>query len=112
MTFLYLCSDKMGDGPDPELGRKLLQLFLSKLAASETAVDLVGCVNGGVLLTTRDGPGLQSLRVLQERGARIATCGTCLDHLGLRDQLKIGEVGSMDGTIQVMATAEKILRPC
>lgn len=111
MTFLYLNSDAMGTG-DPELGRKLLRLFLEKLAASDARVDLVGCVNAGVYLTTEGSPVLESLRSLEARGARIATCGTCLDHLGIRDRLRIGEVGDMAGTVQVMTTAERVIRPC
>jgi hypothetical protein len=93
MTFLYIDSDTMGNGQDRELGQKLLVLFLDKLAASKVTVDMIGCVNGGVFLTTCEGPALESLRLLQGRGARIASCGTCLDHLGLRDSLKIGGRG-------------------
>ena len=37
MNFLYLNSDKMGEG-DPELGRKLLLVFLEKLAASDVTI--------------------------------------------------------------------------
>jgi hypothetical protein len=111
VTFLYLNSDTMGSGTDRELGEKLLRLFLEKLAASKVAVDLIGCVNGAVHLTTREGPALESLQTLERRGARIASCGTCLDRLGLRQSLLIGEIGSMDMTVQVMATADKILRP-
>ena len=111
MNFLYLSSDKMGEG-DPELGRKLLAAFLEKLAASDVRIDMVGCVNSGVFLTTTpDGPALASLRQLEDRGARIATCGTCLDHYDRRSSLQIGEVGSMDGTVQLMATAERVIRP-
>lgn len=111
MTFLYLCADTMGSG-DPALGRKLLAKFLAELAASDVRVDLVGCVNDGVRLTTSDGPALESLRALQKRGARIASCGTCVDHLGLREALRIGEIGDMAGTVQVMASADRVIRPC
>jgi selenium metabolism protein YedF len=110
MTVLYLNSDRMGDG-EPELGRKLLALFLEKLARSDVNIDLVGCVNSGVLLTTEGSPVVESLRLLERKGARVATCGTCLDHLGLRGKLLLGEVGTMDQTVQVMATADRIIRP-
>jgi len=112
MTFLYLSSDCLGGGTDEELGRKLLALFLAKLAASDIHVDLIGCVNGAVKLTTGEGQGLESLKALQGRGSRIASCGTCLDHLGLRESLRIGEVGSMDMTVQMLAGADKVIRPC
>lgn len=111
MTFLYLNSDTMGSG-DAELGRRLLQMFLGKLADAGVSVDLVGCVNGGVYLTTAEGPALDALRRLESSGARIASCGTCLDHFGLRQALLIGEVGSMDGTVKVMAEADHVIRPC
>jgi len=110
MTFLYLNSDQMGVG-DEVLGRKLMLIFLEKLAASGTQVDAVGCVNGGIRLTSEGSPALDSLRALQGRGARIATCGTCLDHYGLRDKLAIGEAGSMEQSVQAMALADKVIRP-
>lgn len=111
MTFLYLNSDRMGNGDDV-LGRKLLRLFLEKLAASEVKVDFVGCVNHGVLLTTKGSEVLDSLRALEQRGARIASCGTCLDHFGLRDALEIGVVGGMPQTVELFATADRIIAPC
>ena len=111
MVFLFLNSDRMGQGDDV-LGRKLLLSFLEQLAVSDVAVDLVGCVNDGVRLTSKGSAALESLRTLEGRGARIASCGTCLDHLGIRDALALGEVGTMAQTVQVMAQAERILRPC
>ena len=87
MTFLYLNSNVIGSGTDCDLGSKLLYLFPSTLAASTVKVDIVSCVNGGVFLTTRDGPALEGLRALLTLGARIASCGTCLNHLGPRGAL-------------------------
>ena len=110
MNFLYLNTDKMGEG-DPDLGRKLLAIFLEKLADSDVPVDIVGCVNNGIFLTTEGSPVLGSLEKLAARGARIVTCGTCLDHHNRRHLLQIGEVGGMDGTVQIMATADRVIRP-
>lgn len=111
MDFLYLNSDRMGQG-DPSLGRRLLVSFLSELAKSDVRIDAVGCVNDGIRLTTEEGPGLDALRALAGKGARVMTCGTCLDHHGRREKLLLGEIGNMAGTVQVLATAERILRPC
>ena len=111
MTFLYLNSDKMGSGNDP-LGKKLLKSFLNELAKSDTQIDLIGCVNSAVNLTTEGSEVLEVLKTLTDKGARIASCGTCLDHFDKRDKLLIGEVGSMDMTVQIMATADKVIKPC
>lgn len=110
MTFLYLNSDQMGSG-NAELGKLLMKNFLKELAASTVKIDLVGCVNSGIHLTVEGSEVLESLKILESKGAMIATCGTCLDHMKCRDKLKIGVVGSMDKTVQVMATADKIIRP-
>lgn len=110
MTFLYLNSDRMGDG-DPALGRQLMRAFLEALAASSVQVDVVGCVNDGIRLTTEGSEVLDALETLRRRGARIATCGTCLDFHGRRDALSIGEVGTMATTVEVMANADRVIRP-
>ena len=69
-------------------------------------------MNSGIHLTTRGSKVLQSLEKLQRRGARIATCGTCLDYHDIRDELVIREVGSMEATVQIMTTADRVIRPC
>jgi selenium metabolism protein YedF len=110
MTFLYLSSDQMGTG-EPELGRTLLTLFLEKLAQSDVTVDLIGCTNSGIYLTTEGSPVIETMKKLQKKGTQIATCGTCLNHLHRRDKLLIGQVGNMEMMVQVMATADRIIRP-
>ena len=110
MTFLYLNSDKMGAG-DPELGRKLMRIFLSELANSSVQIDVIGCVNSGINLTTKGSEVIDSLKILEEKGARIATCGTCLDHHNRRDELLIGQVGTMDMTVQILSQADRVIRP-
>ncbi|HPC84055.1 MAG TPA: DsrE family protein [Thermoanaerobaculaceae bacterium] len=111
MTFLYLDSDRIGAGDD-ELGRKLLRIFLEKLVTSEVQVDFVACLNAGVFLTTEEGPALESLRALASRGATVMTCGTCLDHYGRRERLLIGVVGGMQQTVELFASADRIIAPC
>jgi selenium metabolism protein YedF len=111
MTFLYLNSDCMGTG-DPLLGKKLLKIFLEELANSDLQVDLIGCVNAGINLTTRGTEVLDSLLKLQDKGTRIASCGTCLDFHNKRGALLIGEIGTMAQTVQIMGQADKVIRPC
>ena len=100
----------MGRGDD-ELGRKLLKMFLEKLAASDIPIDMIGCVNHGVLLTTEGSEVIESLKVLEARGAQIASCGTCLEHLNLQGKLLIGGVGNMDDNLKIMASADRVIKP-
>ena len=110
MTFLYLNSDKMGEG-NPELGKKLLKSFLSELAESDVVVNMVGCVNSGINLTTEGSEVIDSLKVLEEKGAMIASCGSCLDFHDQREKLLIGSIGTMNNVIEIMVNAKKIIRP-
>ena len=110
MTFLYLSSDRMGGGDDA-LGHKLIAVFLEKLLDEGIAIDEVVCVNGGVRLTTEGSEVIDLLQVLEQRGARISSCSTCLGHFGLRDKLRVGRAGSMDETVRLMATADRVIRP-
>jgi len=101
----------MGVGND-ELGRKLLRSFLRNLAESDIPIDLIGCVNSGIFLTTEGSEVLESLKKLEAKGAKIATCGTCLEYHNLKDKLLVGEVGTMPMTVQIMGTADRIIKPC
>ncbi|MCD6375490.1 MAG: sulfurtransferase-like selenium metabolism protein YedF [Caldisericaceae bacterium] len=110
MTFLYLNSDKMGDGPD-DLGKKLLKSFLTELLEADVKIDLIGCINSAVYLTTEGSEVIDILRKFEQKGTKIATCGTCLDYHGLRDKLLIGEIGSMKMAVELMIKADKVIRP-
>jgi selenium metabolism protein YedF len=111
VTLLYLNSDRIGQGDD-ELGRRLLRIFLEKLAVSEVRVDFVACLNGGVRLTTQGSDVLPSLEALAGRGARILSCGTCLEHFELKDRLALGTVGGMPQTVELFASADRVIAPC
>jgi selenium metabolism protein YedF len=110
MTFLYLNSDKMGEG-EAELGKKLMRTFLAKLANSSIKIDVIGCVNSAIYLTTKGSDVIDSLKKLEEKGAKIASCKTCLEYHNRQKELLIGEVGTMDKTLEVMAKADKTIRP-
>lgn len=111
MNLLYLSADHMGEGPDPELGRRLLRSFLARLVESDVRIDAVGCVNGAVFLTTEEGPALESLRALAAKGARVASCKTCLEHHGRLDRVLVGGVGTMEQSVALLATADRVIRP-
>jgi len=65
-----------------------------------------------VALTTQAGEALDALKMMEDRGTQIASCGTCLDFHGIREKLLIGGVGSMQQTIEIMTQADRVIRPC
>ncbi len=110
MTLLYLNSDKLGEG-DPDLGEKLMKVFLIELEKSGTKIDKISCVNSAINLTTAGSKVIDVLKSFEEKGAQISTCITCLNFHNKKNDLQIGEIGTMSGTVQLMASADKIIQP-
>ena len=67
--------------------------------------------NGGAKLTVEGSPVLDDLKGLAEQGVEILTCGTCLDHYGIKDQLAVGEVTNMYVIVEKMEQAVRVVRP-
>lgn len=106
-TVLALGHDGMGHGDD-ELGHRILKTFLQKTAALNK-IEAIVLFNSGVKLATKGSPVAVELHQLHESGVDICTCGTCVDHFGLRDQLAFDEVSNMDAILQEMNNAEKLI---
>ena len=67
--------------------------------------------NGGAKLTCEGSPVLDDLKSLAEQGVEILTCGTCLEHYGIKDQLAVGEVTNMYVIVEKMENASVVVRP-
>ena len=95
----------MGHG-DPELGARILKTFLQKAVALGD-LDAVLLFNGGVKLSGSQSHGLGELAMLEERGADVVPCGTCLDFYGVEP--RVGGIGSMDEIVKAMNDADKVI---
>ena len=98
----------MGHGDD-ELGRILMAKYLDTLSHFASSIDKVIFVNSGVKLTVEDSPVLDSIRNLENAGVQILSCGTCLSHFGLKENLKVGEVSNMYAIIEAISKAQKVM---
>lgn len=107
---VYVTSEGMGRGDD-ELGRTLMAAFLDTLAQFKDEVSHVVFVNGGAKLTVSDSPVLEQIRQLEQLGAKVLVCGTCLNHFGIKDKLAVGSVSNMFAIIETLSKARRIVRP-
>lgn len=98
----WIVTDRLGSG-DEELGRMLMRNFLYSLARTEAKPARVMFMNGGVRLVCEGSDSLDDIRLLAESGVVVKACGTCLDFLGLKDALAVGEIGDMAGSVGVLA---------
>ena len=109
-TVVVIASATMGEG-DPELGRLLMKGYLYALTQLDTLPKTLLFYNGGAALTCEGSASLEDLKSLEAQGVQILTCGTCLNHYGLTDSLKVGEVTNMYVIAETMADAAKIVKP-
>lgn len=109
-TVVVLSSSTMGEG-DPELGAILMKGFIYALSQQDELPSTILMYNGGAKIPCEDSPSLDDLRSLEAQGVEILTCGTCLNHYGLTDQLKVGEITNMYVIAEKMTQADLIVKP-
>ncbi len=107
-TCIFINSDKMGNGND-ELGTVLMKGYIYTLTESRPYPKSILFVNSGVKLTTENEATVENLKILQDVGVEILSCGTCLDYYGLKEELKVGSVTNMYTIVETMNNSSKII---
>ncbi len=107
-TVLLLASDSLGRG-EPELGRILMRSFLYAASQADSPPAAAVFMNSGVRLVTEDTEAAGHISRLEERGADILVCGTCLDYYGLKDSLMVGRVSNMYEIQEMLVGAGKLV---
>lgn len=105
---ITIMSNKIGNGND-ELGSVLIKGFLFTLTEATPMPKAILFLNGGVELTTINDATIQHLKVLEQRGVEILSCGTCLDYYGLKEKLKVGDITNMYTIVDTMKSASKVI---
>jgi selenium metabolism protein YedF len=95
---LFIITDRIGRGND-ELGRLLMKNFLYSVARNDEKPCCVMLMNEAVRLACEGSGSLDDLKLLAESGVPVKACGTCLDFLGIKDTLAVGDVGTMPASV-------------
>ena len=109
-TVLYVSSEGMGRGDD-ELGAILMATFLDTLGHFKGELSHAIFVNAGAKLTVEGSPVLEQVRQLEQLGAHVLVCVTCLNYFGIKDKLAVGSVSNMVTIIETLSKAGRIIRP-
>lgn len=109
-TVVVISDDHMGQGDDT-LGRVLLKGFLFALTQQEKLPRTVLFYNGGAFVTCDGSASLEDLHKLEALGVEILTCGTCLNHYGIADKLRVGQVTNMYVIAEKQMNATLVIRP-
>jgi hypothetical protein len=91
---LLLDSQGMGRGDDG-LGLTILHNFLKSLVTNPLRPDKIVCWNAGVKLVAADSPVIGTLQDLEGIGVEILVCKTCVEHFGLHEKIRAGEISTM-----------------
>lgn len=98
---VLITTDSIGRHDD-ELGRVLMRNFVYSVARDANRPVAIMLMHEGVRLACGGSEVLDDLRLLIEQGSVVKVCGTCLDYLGLSDELVVGEVGTMPDGVAAM----------
>ena len=103
---IFLNEEQCGSGP---IGKSLLAKFLgAALSLDEKPVKVI-CVNNAVRITTNRGHEcFEAIKKLNEAGAEILSCGSCLEGYKLVDKLAIGEISNAYEIMDVLSKYEVI----
>jgi selenium metabolism protein YedF len=107
-TVLVLDADTLGRGDD-ELGSILMVSLLRTIAFRDEVPGTVVCYNAGVKLAESGSAAVPMLETLAQKGSDIVLCGTCVNYFDLSDRLAIGRVGDMQGIVDTLIQAAKII---
>ena len=105
---IMIRSNLFGQG-EAELGQVLMKSFLFSLTELDAQVKHIIFMNSGIFLTIEGSPVLDTLKVLENKGVEILSCGTCLDYYQAKDKLAAGSVTNMYTALEILTTAARSL---
>ncbi|MFH1640302.1 MAG: sulfurtransferase-like selenium metabolism protein YedF [Chloroflexota bacterium] len=106
---IFITTDRLGTG-DNQLGAILMKAFLNTLWDTSPKPGKIMFINDGVRLTCEGSEMLEALRLLENGGVQIFSCGTCLEYYYLRKKLAVGKVTNMFETVNSLLSANKIIK--
>lgn len=103
---IALTSDRMGRGDD-KLGKILMKSFIYTLSETLPYPETIVLYNSAVRLSCEGSEVLDDLRKLEDAGVEIISCGTCLDFLEIKDNLRLGSISNMYTIYEKISQAGK-----
>ena len=106
---LFISSNKFGEG-DGDLGKALMETFVDILGELSTPPETIILANSGVHLAVEGSAVLDALKDLEDKGVKILSCGTCLQHYGVKEKLRCGTVSNMYAIAETLFGAARIVK--
>ena len=108
---VVVISNEVMGGNDEKLGKVLMKGFIYALSQLDILPSCLLFYNGGVKLTCKNSDVLEDLKNLEAMGVEILSCGTCLSHYQLNDDLQVGKVTNMYEIVEKQMLASGVIYP-
>jgi selenium metabolism protein YedF len=105
---VVISRNTFGEGAE-ELGKILIKGFIYSLTELPIAPKYLIFINSGAYLTSDGANTIEDIKKLEEAGAEILTCGTCVNYYGLQDKLAVGTIANMHDITERMASAGNVI---
>ncbi len=107
-TVLVVTRNGMGDA-EADLQQKLITTYFRLLDENNVLPAAICFYTNGVRLAVEGSPVLDLLKSLEEKGARLVLCSTCLNYFDLVGQVRVGIAGSMPDILELQRRASKVI---
>lgn len=107
-TAILFASNRLGAESDG-LGEVLIKAYLGTIAQSEEPPASIALMNEGVKLALPESSTFDTLKEIESRGTKLLICGTCTNHFGITDQIKIGVISNMFEIAGSLMNADKAI---
>ena len=108
-TVILVTRYGMGQSQLTDLPLKLIEKYLNLLLQNNELPNAVCFYTDGVKLTITGSPVLTQLKELENKGARLIICSTCLEAMNLSKDVQVGIVGGMPDIIEAQMKADKVI---
>lgn len=109
--FIVVFSSNELGGGEESFSKTLLNGFVYALTEQDRVPKYVVCYNKGVEITTINEKTVQDLKVLEQKGTEILSCGLCLENYGLKEKLSVGTATNMYRICELQLKY-KTVKPC
>ena len=97
-------------GTNRELGKVLSNGFLKAIGSLSGYSITIIFISNGVRLATEGTYVLEPLQKLEDAGAEILICGTCLDFFKIRDKVVVGSVSNALEITERLTDADRTIK--
>ncbi|MGX7109592.1 preprotein translocase subunit TatB [Facklamia miroungae] len=100
----------MGEGEKP-LTENLMKGFLNTLANKQNAPKHILLYGEAVKLACKGSDSIEDLKVMEDRGTKVLSCGICTEYYEVEKHIMVGQVTTMREVVDILTESELIIEP-